>query len=31
MKVFARKWQNLFAADYSGYRDQATKETLKQF
>jgi ADP-ribosylglycohydrolase len=31
LEVFARKWQGLFAADYNGYRDHATKETLKQF
>ena len=29
--VFARMWRDLFAADYNGYRDHATKETLKQF
>ena len=31
MLSFARKWQELFAADYTGYRDRATKETLKRF
>lgn len=31
MDVFARMWRNLFASDYNGYRDHATKETLKQF
>ncbi|MBC2734647.1 MAG: ADP-ribosylglycohydrolase family protein [Desulfobacteraceae bacterium] len=29
--VFARMWRELLAADYNGYRDHATKETLKQF
>ena len=29
--VFARMWRELFAANYNGYRDHATKETLKQF
>ncbi|MEN8689400.1 MAG: ADP-ribosylglycohydrolase family protein, partial [Desulfobacterales bacterium] len=27
---FARSWQNLFQ-DYTGYRDHATRETLKNF
>lgn len=31
MQAFARKWQELFAADYTGYRDHATKETLNHF
>jgi len=31
MEVFARRWQDLYAADYDGYRDHATKETLQQF
>jgi ADP-ribosylglycohydrolase len=31
MDVFARMWRELFSADYNGYRDHATKETLKQF
>jgi ADP-ribosylglycohydrolase len=31
LDAFARKWQELFAAGYSGYRDHATKETLKRF
>ena len=29
--VFARMWRELFSAEYNGYRDHATKETLKQF
>lgn len=31
LDTFARMWRDLFAADYNGYRDHATKETLKQF
>jgi ADP-ribosylglycohydrolase len=31
VEVFARMWRDLFSADYNGYRDHATKETLKQF
>jgi len=31
LENFARMWQELFAAGYSGYRDHATKETLKHF
>lgn len=31
LDVFARMWQALFAADYDGYRDHATKDTLQQF
>jgi ADP-ribosylglycohydrolase len=30
MDHFARSWQNLFQ-DYTGYRDRATRETLKNF
>lgn len=30
LDVFARMWQELFAADYDGYRDHATKDTLQQ-
>ena len=31
MDVFALMWKDLFKADYTGYRDHATKETLKHF
>jgi len=31
IETFARMWQALFTADYSGYRDHATKETLNHF
>lgn len=31
LDVFARKWRELFATNYDGYRDNATKETLKHF